>query len=40
MDKVGILIVAKTEIDASFETAQFIAEGYHKPMSLKKVAVF
>ena len=34
MDKVGILIVAKTEIDASFETAQFLAEGYHKPYRL------
>ena len=29
--KVAILIVAETKIDASFPTAQFSAEGYHKP---------
>ena len=34
MDKVGILIVAETEIDASFATVQFSAEGYHKPYRL------
>ena len=30
----NILIVAKTKIDASFPTAQFSAEGYHKPNRL------
>ena len=31
MGKVDILIVAETDIDASFPIAQFSAEGYHKP---------
>ena len=30
MDKVDILIVVETKIDASFPTAQYSAEGYHK----------
>ena len=30
MDKVDILIVVETKIDASFTTAQYSAEGYHK----------
>ena len=34
MGKVDILIVAETKIDASFPTAQFSAEGYHKPYRL------
>ena len=34
MGKVDILIVAETKIDASFSTAQFSAEGYHKPYRL------
>ena len=34
MVKVDILIVTETEIDASFPTAQFSAEGYHKPYRL------
>ena len=43
MGKVVILIVAETKIDASFLTAQFPAEGYHKPYRLdvsEKKAVF
>ena len=32
--KVNILIVAETKIDASFPTAQFSAEEYHKPYCL------
>ena len=31
MGKVDILIVAETDIDASFPIVQFSAEGYHKP---------
>ena len=34
MGKVDTLIVAETKIDASFPTAQFSAEGYHKPYRL------
>ena len=34
MGKVDILIVGETKIDASFPTAQFSAEGYHKPYRL------
>ena len=34
MGKVDILIVPETKIDASFPTAQFSAEGYHKPNRL------
>ena len=34
MGKVNILIVAETKIDASFPTAQFSAEEYHKPYCL------
>ena len=34
MGKVDILIVAETKIDASFPTAQFSVEGYHKPYRL------
>ena len=34
MGKVDTLIVAETEIEASFSTAQFSAEGYHKPYRL------
>ena len=34
MGKVDILIVAETKIDASFPTAQFSAEGHHKPYRL------
>ena len=34
MGKVDTLIVAETKIDASFPTAQFSAEGYHKPYCL------
>ena len=34
MGKVDILIVAETKIDASFSTAQFSVEGYHKPYRL------
>ena len=34
MGKVDILIDAKTKIDASFPTAHFSAEGYHKPYRL------
>ena len=34
MGKVDILVVAETKIDASFPTAQFSAERYHKPYRL------
>ena len=34
MGKVDILIIVETKIDASFPTAQFSAEGYHKPYCL------
>ena len=34
MGKVDTLIAAETKIDASFPTAQFSAEGYHKPYRL------
>ena len=34
MGKVDILILAETKIGASFPTALFSAEGYHKPYRL------
>ena len=34
MGKVDILVVAETKIDASFPTAQFSAERYHKPYGI------
>ena len=34
MGKADILVVAETKIDATFPTAQFSAEGYHKPYRL------